>query len=172
MKAVVRKAIAIPHLSAIVALRGPSVLVGGLALQIEHTRHSFDDAVEHFAADLRIVAECRPDAELQACLVGWHAAASEPSAYVALSTPHGDAPAFTAMPIAGLISPACEDEDGTDFDIRRKGVALMASQRRAHPGHIGGLCQIVSAYRDRTETRILARWPDRIGEPLNQREDA
>lgn len=172
LKAIMRKAIAIPHLSAIVALRGPSLLVGTLALQIEHSRHSFDDAVEHFADDVRSMVDGRAGCgahDVEAILVGWHAGAMEPSAYVVFTQGSDELPAYVALGLRGLVSPGVDGFEGSDmagFDFRRRGVEMMAAQRRAHPGHIGGVCQLTSVYRDRAETRTLARWPDVIGEKL------
>jgi hypothetical protein len=79
---------------------------------------------------------------------------------------------MTECPV--FINPAAVDENDRSiidlkFDADRSaesGLAIMRAQREKFRV-IGGWCQMTTIKPDQIETRILERWPDKIGERIN-----
>jgi hypothetical protein len=70
-------------------------------------------------------------------------------------------PSAEAIDAAGFICP-----EVSDFDPATHGVRLMDAQRRTYPNKIGAFVQVTTVMKDGVESRIVHRWPNKIGEEV------
>lgn len=157
-----------------------------LQFAIANTAASYDELKASFAAHLRGWAEPAiptwrktwgPEAHLfDVCVAGW-SETNGPDAFVISNMDHPGVAPFVVYPIEGaLVTPTNAEIDayvqGIDvLDADCDGVAILELQRAyrepAWPWcRVGAFAQLTTVEMDRITTRIIHRWPDRIGERL------
>ncbi|NNM71419.1 hypothetical protein [Enterovirga aerilata] len=65
-----------------------------------------------------------------------------------------------------VITPAVSVDRLGAMNAIEAGLAILRRQHVAEPAKVGGFAQLTTVYRDRIESRILERWPDRVGERI------
>lgn len=178
-RCVKHKVLPLAHLHAVVAVRGPVFVLGGITDML--SRHaSFDAAREAMADDLRMLVEdlrrrlpipAAPDGP-QLHLIGKSEASGGFESWICAADDHPGLTAFDARRTKTMMLPdvaGCDAhtqrlaarasaEDG-GFDPDTDGVQLMRGQMRAYPLAVGGYCQITVVNSEGITTRILERWP-------------
>jgi hypothetical protein len=164
------KSFSIAHLNAAVACRGDLAalpLVNGLGFASNY------NGLHREAG--RILADAEKQKLKLELFIGGFLPTGESDAFmastgVAWTT---DIPGFAVVPMPPGDNPICAalaNRAPDDFDPLRDGLAIIEAQRRhAVDGMfiVGGWASLISVYRDRIEQRILTRWPDKIGQPIN-----
>ncbi|MGE0524379.1 MAG: hypothetical protein AB7O60_15265 [Variibacter sp.] len=180
---------------AVIASRG-SVLFLALLAEEAKNRHSTFDGLVGGAIDLvrtltemqaaPILAACCAK-ELDFCFAGWSAERGRPEAYLLYNHETCGLPRWQMIPIpsgAGMIQPSDDallarlrnrgfDPAGGAFDPVAHGAGIMREQRfpfRRPDGReivaVGGFAQHTMLTRDAITTRVVERWPDRVGEKI------
>jgi hypothetical protein len=192
-----QKVLTLPHLSCAVAMRGPSFVLPNLAAGMG-SFGTFDELVAVFPEFLKealdalgpLFAKSPFDRRLETVLAGWSHDYDRPQAYV-LAT-HGGVglPPWEMVDAGVWLTPADPslitrlhaigvDIDSLDFDPELDGLAVAHQQRCrrwdiAQTGQpivcIGGFLQLTSVAKDTITSRIVHRWPDQIGELIDERE--
>lgn len=185
------KAVPIPHLNAVIGARGAAGLPGILSELITSTANGYDEVKACIIGKFRSVIE--PAAERQRAAGGGEfevdlvvAGLSEsagPNCYVIAShANHPGVSAWTLIPIEfALLTPendalAADIEpllEG-DCDVEAVAVRALEGQRRIRVPHgtagevciVGGFAQLTTVAPDGITSRILKRWPDKIGQLL------
>lgn len=183
------KIFTLPHVPCALASRGLSALVPSLMMSA-YRAPGFDELVLAVPDILRVTVEGArainptPDFAFQLLVAGWSARSDRPELH--FISDHGERPwemlsgqSLALMPldhsVAGSMIEAGLEPGLPDFDPEREGVELAERQREhavlQQPGggttrHIGAHLELVSVRRDRITSRILKRWPDRIGEKV------
>jgi hypothetical protein len=183
------KSFAIPHMSAALTARGDLAALPLVAPLVSLRKYE-----QTLSAVYRVLAAAKKaNSELELFIGGFmtdgesHAFHATTESVTGAAAPHPPVndpiyeltnavtsiPGFAASPmppaddpIYELIGNRCPDQ----IDPRVDGLAIIEAQRRhAVDGifTVGGWATLISVYRDRIEERILTRWPDRIGEPID-----
>tara|TARA_R110002020_G_scaffold5179_4_gene21916 strand:- start:2893 stop:3651 length:759 start_codon:yes stop_codon:yes gene_type:complete len=190
------KCMPIPHLRAAVATRGSGLLTALFASNFGYAATDFDHLVSIGGAlaeqlyDQNFAAiSGSTETELELYLGGWSESNNRPEAYVLCSDDrhgfekwelHPIPEDVTAAPVPSgddLLSAGFDlGMDPADFDPVRHGLMLMEVQRRMKlpPSPYGNDCHIVGGFACLTEItkdgigqRIIRKWRDKIGEPIN-----
>lgn len=191
---VAQKAHSIAHLRMIVAARGPSILTPLIAESLQHAFTSFDAAVEGMAAVVEDAVEtygttlamCSIGADFDLLVAGWSEARDCGETYYLSSMDRPGVPAWTVSKCGPVVISPNDDamtarlqRQGAALDLNRRdpldvALVIMEEQRKVK-GHQGGdeevhgvgaFAQVTSVTRDGIASRILRRWPDAIGMPL------
>jgi hypothetical protein len=97
---------------------------------------------------------------------GFRIAIAGPGLLFCIQTEGIRAERYEMTECSDFMSPGVSD---VQFDADRpaeSGLAIMLAQREKF-GVIGGWCQMTTVRANHIETRILERWPDKIGELIN-----
>lgn len=180
----------LPHLSGIVATRGPAIATPLLAHYLGAKFETFDDLADQFGEALASIVDqsapafedCDHGPAFEAYLAGWRQE-GPPEAYRSTSLQPGRVerlPGITVAPGDQAIFERMKQEyPGIDDNWLARppiGIRMMELQREMIrkeqvPGRgiicgIGGFVQLTMISRQGTMTQILRRWPDEIGEPI------
>ncbi len=173
------KVVALPHLSCVVAARGHADLsrvVATLAGTLPIS--TFADMVEAFP-DLvsKAAAHIRSDGvqamTLNVVLAGLDG--ETPRIFLAEAEPAAAVWSLSVREVGAVMSPSDGSEpgttsealvagDGLSFDAARDGVPLMERQRDLAGNGVGAFVQLTTVTSDGISTRILHRWPDKVGD--------
>jgi hypothetical protein len=159
-----------PQYSAAISATGRTIAIGGLFNAL--AAHDFAD-LKHFVDNIpniiRRLAQEAPDQ-----LEGFRIAIAGPGSLFCIQSDEGIGTKRLEMTVCPVfLNPAAVDESDRSiidmkFDADRpaeSGLAIMQAQREKFRV-IGGWCQMTTIKPDSIETRILERWPDRIGEKI------
>ena len=156
---ILAKAMALPHLGVAVALRGTVEMLAqmpllGLAPDLETLRARTESAVRAVEGEAEVYV-----AGLDACFAVTAAAGAQFVVGFAL-TPSSD-PIYADL---GFLW----DRPPDDVDPATDGVKVFEVLRRhrAPSALVGGFVRLTTVTRDAVTTRIIHRWPDRVGEPI------
>ncbi|RCS21435.1 hypothetical protein DUT91_24140 [Phyllobacterium salinisoli] len=109
-------------------------------------------------------------------LAGFSESTGEPAAYVLTGYPKNGWPAFTMKKVSSFISPFIERRQ-FDFDNpESSGLRILEEQRQALCGStdkaglalhaVGGCAQMTTVRKDGIEMKVIHRWPDTVGRPI------
>jgi hypothetical protein len=182
------------HLPAAIAVRGASSFLPLLSIEINASARSFDELLEIIVAKAEAVfAVCAAMPgqarfkSVDVILAGWSETRECAEAYGLFNYPAHGAPSWQLVPLeGGLVSPgdyafhkgiqaAGIDPLAADFDAATDGLRIVQAQRaRAWPitgtaetAHIvGAFAQLTTVTQDAITTRILERWPDKMGQKI------
>lgn len=187
MQGVSSKLICLPHLEAVVGAVGLAP-VGALAVGVfaEQAFATFDDLLANAATVLRTTYNETPEktghtqtriwgSHFIIGIAGWSRAADEPKFITIANFDRFGIPAFEAVPATQFYHPA---EWRTEFDaddpigsglkvMRAQRLALHSSLHSENPLEqihgVGGFCQHACVTQDGISTKVLEKWPDKIG---------
>jgi len=187
------KIVPLPHLRCAVAVRGPALAVPFLSSVLSHAE-TYDALKEAAPEALQTAAEmyspifsaCCTGADFEV-VVGGFTNDGRPDAYLVASHRRYGIEPWTVAPIDGLVClpndeklhakivaslPASATPD--DLDPVRDGLTILELQR-SNPAAavdgddlcaIGGFAQLTSVTADGISTRVIHRWPDRVGSKI------
>lgn len=200
-----------PHLNAVIAVRGSAVALTFVAGWITQNVFEYDDLAHRLPEVLSLLTPTKGQGEpIDLVVAGWSGlewreppasswkiAAKANSFLMVNHDRHPEAKALVAVDPGDV---ACMPGDPTviaaaqaqlpkkytnvdQLDPTKVGLAMMEAQRLIKvevPGQfdattahiVGRFAQITTIHRDRIETRILKRWPDGLGHPINPAEAA
>jgi len=190
-----QKVIPLASLSVVLAARGIIGLLHLYAEQISKSFTTFDGLVEGVTAEVWKVIEHSQgkfspgilEAHFDLIIAGWSERRDRAEMYLLCNHDTYGIPAWElAQADDGYISPGSEElfarlrARGVDvfekLDPETDGLRIIEEQRGmtwppAAGGEpirvVGGFCQLTTVRRDEITTRILKRWPDRIGERID-----
>ncbi|MBI5128941.1 MAG: hypothetical protein HZA66_05835 [Rhodopseudomonas palustris] len=187
------KVFPLPRWNAAVAAVGGGWLLPLLAGAFaECDTPSFDELPPWFGSIVRrcldMASAYGTAAHLQTCIVGlagWSESRGKPGFFTVASSNRFEGAAFEPVQSTRFLStanacdprsfdPARPEETGLAMMRALRGVrfdSLNTADRRKIYG-VGGWCQHTLVGRDEVTTRVLERWPDRIGHPINPKEKA
>lgn len=177
--------------------RGPSLFLPLVAQHLGSRFDSFDALVRGAPEAVReaeenfgpIFEHCMLGSGFDLVLVGWSEARDRGETYSLTSIERPSQPPWVMRDMGNLmLSPFDADLEPRVAALGRSGrvnmedpvalgIAIMEEQRGvkavqapgyAPAGGVGGICQMTTLTRDTIETRVVHRWPDRIGKPLGQ----
>lgn len=179
----------------VIAARGPSILTPLLAEAIQHAFQTFDDAADGIGEVVEeavetysgLLAQCSIGSSFDFLMAGWSESRDCGEVYGLSSIERPSVPAWAVQKVGqALISP----DDGVTLMERLKphvaklnlatndpldvGLLMIEAQRHIsamqggdRPVHgVGAFAQATTVTRDGISSRILRRWPDAIGVPL------
>lgn len=178
----------------VVAARGPSILTPLIAESLQHAFTTFDEAVEGMAEVVedavdtygRALAMCSIGTNFDMFVAGWSEARDCGETYFLSNMDRPGIPAWTRSKCGPVvISP---NDAAMEARLQRQGAALdlgrndpldvalrVMEEQRAVKGlqggdeevhGVGAFAQVTSVTREGISSRILRRWPDAIGMPL------
>jgi hypothetical protein len=197
LKAAASRTFALPHIRAVVGVRGPAMMVPTLAYALGAAATYDDlkkriavmlpDAMSHIRTVFTSMGEGVPR-EIQVFVGGWTDGGMA-DAYVmtdqvadgamtwSLSRIVDLAMAPCDLPVRQEVRPFLEGRRIEDLDPRNDGVKILDAQRRHATEHdagrmihgVGCFGQLTAVYRDgRIVMEVLCHWPeDRIGNPID-----
>jgi|HubBroStandDraft_4_1064222.scaffolds.fasta_scaffold04499_4 hypothetical protein len=178
-----------PHLNAAIGVRASARCTASVIVDaISSGAHSCDDLSTRIVEILRATIDpIRPIWEakfgrsvLQADVIvaGWSETIGPHAYIVATGNHHGDdMPAWTVLPIGGTFLTPTNTQLATDFSnlqlefddnaavelvTRQRAIARQVSTKKM-PCGVGAFVQLCTVHETGIETRILKRWPDRVG---------
>ena len=181
----------LPHLNAVVALRGPGLALPLLAHHLG-TFPSFDALIAELVPAIQeawtvhesIFDMCSHGPDFELVVAGWSGQHGCPEAYAWKSAEplivHKLGP-VTIAPGAEVISqlmraefPALSDSsDLSDqaiwrrlMELQRETIRLEQVEGAGAICAVGAFCQLTTITSSRTTTEIVRRWPDRVGEKM------
>jgi hypothetical protein len=195
MTAVVQKAHPIAHLRMVLAARGPSILTPLLAEAVQHAFQSFDEAAEGLGEVVEeavetysgLLARCSIGAGFDLMMAGWSEARDCPEVYGLSSIGQPGRPAWTlhksgqvvfspddGAPLMKRLEPHAAKLSLHTNDPLDVALLMMEAQRHVcgvqggdRPVYgVGAFAQATTVTRDGISSRILRRWADPIGVPL------
>ncbi len=168
-----------PEYSAVMATSGnglaTSILAGAIA---QHTLANFDHLIDNVSDIFQRCVRLHHDKpffeDCRLVIAGYSKRTDAPGLYCLQTVAGIGIKPFEITPCPAFINPYAADENDRqiadmDFDSERpseSGLAIMRAQRVKF-GVIGGWCQMTTVTRDGIETRVLERWPDKIGEKIS-----
>jgi hypothetical protein len=157
--AILAKAMALPHLGVAVALRGsiellPQIPLIGISPDIETLRRCAEGATRAVEGEVEIYV-----AGLDACFAVTQAATQDIEGFAL--TPSDDA---IYAELGFLWSRAPDDVDPAVDGLK---VFEILRRHRVPGAMVGGFVQLTTVTRDEISTRVIHRWPDRVGEPIS-----
>ncbi len=178
----------------IVAARGPSILTPLIAESLQHAFTTFDDAVEGLAEVVedavdtygRALAMCSIGADFDLLVAGWSEARDCGEVYYLSSIDRPGVPAWTVSKCGPVVISPNDDamtarlqRHGAALDLNRRdpldvALLIMDEQRKVkglqggdeEVHGVGAFCQVTTVTRDGISSRILRRWADPVGVPL------
>jgi hypothetical protein len=163
---------ALPHLNAVVAVRGPTMAgpfiaptIGSNAASYEELKASAAGVARECVGALSSMWAGAPLADsIDFVFAGW--SRNGPDAFVVCSHDRWGAP-WTNIQLGGLTNipgdQAIVDAlDLSDIDPERDGVKMLEMKRKSGKYFVGCWGQLHSIYRDRTESKIICVWPDDV----------
>jgi hypothetical protein len=167
----------LPHLNAVVAVRGPAMAGLFTAPTVGSNATSYEDLKANAAG---VIRECvgalssmwagAPLADaMDFVFAGW--SETGPDAFIVCSHDRWGTP-WTNIQLSGLVNipgdQAIVDAlDLSDIDPVRDGINMLEMKRASGKYFVGCFGQLTSVYRDRIETKIICRWrEDVIGTKL------
>lgn len=194
MMAVVQKAHPIAHLRMVLAARGPSILTPLLAEAVQQAFRSYDaavlglrdviaEAVDTYEA---VLDRCDIGADFDLLMAGWSESRDCGEVYYLSSIDRPGAPAWTLSKCGPVVLSPNDDamterlrSKSAQLDLSRNdplavALVIMEEQRcvaglqgGGEPVHgVGGFAQATTVTRGGISSRILHRWADPIGVPL------
>jgi hypothetical protein len=182
----------LPHLNAVIAVRGSYLAAPAILLRIGAKALSFDDLKKQISSGLN--DECDRAELLAACgsfdlvVAGWSDSVGPHSYFMCNHLLHGGIEPWRVVDLNGVsllpLSPAMRTEfddafpPGTNphaLDPIRDGLRMLEIQRRhlapnadgsANYRTIGRFAQLTTITRAAIETRIIHRWPDVPGRAI------
>lgn len=188
MDGVSTKPIVLPHLPAVLALRCGLPVHDAAARAADARYGNFDQLLAEFLPVLKAEMDAMPEEEfgplgrdLDGILAGWSLERERPELYLiregdVSGLPWGlvEAP-LVVMPMDAEVAGSLASE-GIDLrhpditNIEPWGVSVMEKMRGRYP--VGGFIQLTALTREMTISRIVLRWPDRLGDRLAMPETA
>ncbi len=167
----------IPHLNAVVAVRGPSMAGPFIGPTVGSNAKSYAELKGTAAAVIRTgVCALEPmwvsaplADKMDFVFAGWSEAG--PDAFIVCSHDRWG-PAWTNIQLGGLVNipgdqAIVDSLDLSNVDPERDGVRMLEMKRASPDYFVGCFGQLTSIYRDRIESKIIVRWPeDVIGKRL------
>ena len=184
----------LPHISAAIGVRGPAIALPLLAYFVGHAANSYDalkinivEVLENAFANIHIVlGQCATGAAFEVAIGGISETIGA-DAYVVSCSKDGMVSPLTQITELGFM-PSCEEIDSfvmmqtakhlqskspiDEIDPSDFGLQTIEMQRSAKFGdhntcHVGGFVQLTTVRASGVETKVLRRWPDGIGDLLN-----
>lgn len=162
----------IPHLNAVVAVRGPSMAgpfigptVGSNATSFAELKANAANIIRSSVCALETMWADAPLADkIDFVFAGW--SETGPEAFIICSHDRWSVP-WTNIPIGGLTNipgdQAIVDAlDLSNLNPERDGVRMLEMKRASSEYFVGCFGQLTSIYRDRTESRVICRWPEDV----------
>lgn len=178
---VANKVHTIPHLNAVIAVRGPSTAGPFIAPVLGSNATSYDNLKATAAETIRAAVDQlaplfagAPLAEKIDLLMAGISERDGPDAFLLTSYGGFDTPAWTNIQLAGLSNLPGDPSIIAALGLRAgataedidpiAGGAAMLEAKRAQPSRyfVGCFGQATTVFRDRIEQRIIARWPDDV----------
>jgi len=173
-----------PHINAAMAMRGAFLGLAPIAEELS-AAPSFDalragiiDCLKKCAASYaHLLDQCSAGPDFEVVIAGI-SETTGPSAYlVASHSRYGDP--WSIVDLSGLsLTPAsdvvhqsvfaiADGRDADQLDPVADGLAIMEVQRAERSGaYVGGFAQLTTIDADGVHSRIIHRWPDRLGEKV------
>ena len=183
------KVFVLPRWNAAFALSGAAWMGGLLSNALADVDAAdFDDlAADHFGMTLRkalafAASSGHPSHMLTTviALAGWSESRDKPALFTVTTFDRFEAKAFEPVPATRFLNPAgfCDLQSFEPQRPTETGLAMMRSIRctkfdalstpdRRNIFGVGGWCQHTVVARDNISTRVIERWPDRIGQQIN-----
>jgi hypothetical protein len=184
----------LPHINAAIGVRGPTIALPLLAHFVGHAVTSYDALKINIAAVLRnafanthgVLGQSAAGAAFEIAIGGISETVGA-DAYVVACSADGVVSPLTQITELGFM-PTCETIDSfvlmqmakhlrsnspiNEIDPADFGLQTIEMQRAAKFGdhntcHVGGFAQITTVRAGGIETKLLRRWPDEVGELLN-----
>ncbi len=173
-----QKVASICHLPALVAVRGPMVMLVAAASQLSVAR-TFDELCESASASLMAAEKTAEELTKSVvggvhfdCYIAGFRKGIGWCAYVMTNHFNYGFPPFTLQPMPNLSFAPSEGGvggvvseivgaglDADEFNPATDGLRIMRAQREGGgPGWAGGFCQLTTATADGVKSRILERW--------------
>lgn len=181
----------LPHLNAALIVRGP-ILKGPLLTQQLGGCGTFDELVSALPATIanavlrhrHVWDLCTHGDSYEVIVTGWSEERGQPESYRLKSIAPDDVEALSAVSIAPandrLIEkmqaefPGADDAILGQLDVGLRLIEMQRELRFPNVGShseirgVGGFAQLTVIARDRIETAIVKRWPDRVGELMGR----
>jgi hypothetical protein len=181
----------LPHLNAVIAARAPSLFLPLIGLRLGQSFDSFDAMISGLAQETRIffglhsqifsMCDLGPDFDLVVC--GWSENRGACETWIMCSQARGELAAWTPHqmgPVAlmpyddalGAVLTLSEAQLGGALHPVEDGLRIIEAQRNVKvcqgkesvPSHgVGGFAQMTLLGREQIETRVMRRWPDKLG---------
>lgn len=179
---IVQKARSMPHLNCAAAMRGAFVGFAPIMEEISAAGTSFDAQRENMPRLLQacavaydhLLSQCSHGPEFEVIIAGISETRG-PSAYLVPSHDHYGEPwsiidleGLSATPASGVVHQRINEiaagRNADQLDPITDGLAIMEAQRAEGSGaFVGGFAQLTTVDADGVHSRIIHRWPDRIG---------
>jgi hypothetical protein len=188
------KVFPLPHINAAIGIRGPTIALPLLAHLIGHAATSYDalkinivEILSNAYANTRVVLEKGVTGSALNVVIGGFSETVGADAYVVVCDDDGMVSPLTQITDFGFM-PSCpqitsfvqmqaakhqwsksaiDEIDAADFGLRTIEMQRALKFGDYNTCHVGGFAQITSIRPDGIETKLLRRWPDEIGSPLN-----
>lgn len=171
----------LPHINAAMAMRGSFLGLAPIAEELS-VAPSFDRLKEGIVDCLKkcavayghLISQCSAGPDFEVVIAGI-SETTGPSAYLVPSHAHYGAPwsivdleGLSATPTSDVVHQRiCELAAGRSadqLDPVADGVTIMEAQRKAKDGaFVGGFAQLTTIDADGVHSRVIHRWPDRLG---------
>lgn len=192
-----QKAVAMPNMRAVIACRGSQKVTALLAMEMSAVYQGYDELFHNAERDLRAYHDQHLMElsrlglqEINIVVAGWSASKNAPAGFYFDSSTDTfeEIDGYVAGPLpdeaedANLHAIRCEidvDVDPAAFDPVRHGIPFMEAQRRmkleisdvSEPMSIvGGHILLTEVSRDSVSQRVIHRWNDEIGMPIEPAE--
>jgi len=180
----VSKIAKMPHIQAVAAITGtPPIRMLVESIVGEKDYADFDECAARFGEDLRERVRKVPEyfdaGAFFVTIAGWSAKAGAPRAFVLNGCRDNGVDGFRPRPVKTWIQPHDAGTVGFKFDEERAedcGLRLLEAQRRQRWSPIyskcefhavGGFAEYTKLTQSEITTKVIHRWPDRIGEKIN-----
>jgi hypothetical protein len=177
------KVFPLPHLNAAIGVRGPTVALPILVHFIGHGATSYDGLKRNIVGILKqaqanartVLGQSVAGAAFEVA-IGGISETRGPDAYVVACNDQGVVSPLTQinelgfMPSTPGVDAFIRTQNGKTIDAADFGLNVIELQRAAKFDGVcgvGGFAQITTVRRTGIETKLLHRWPDQIGKPLN-----